>query len=125
MGHQRAAVTFLTATGVFTVLLGVFRGPFVTPLLMVLQATSLPCFFPTAIALISRVFPGRLTSLGVSLIGLLAILFGVGAIPPAIGYLAEGVSFSLGFSVLGILVLMMVPVVFKLRTDIALKEERF
>jgi MFS family permease len=85
--------------------------------LIILQATSLPCFFPAALATISQVFPSELRGLGVALIGLVAIFFGVGAIPPAIGYLAEVSSFSLGFSLLGVFLLAMLPLVITLPAD--------
>jgi NNP family nitrate/nitrite transporter-like MFS transporter len=117
IGHKRAMVLFLAILGTLTFLLGALRGPVVTPILIILQATSLPCFFPAALATISHVFPSELRSLGVALIGLVAIFFGVGAIPPAIGYLAEVSSFSLGFSLLGVFLLAMLPLVITLPTD--------
>jgi NNP family nitrate/nitrite transporter-like MFS transporter len=115
IGHKRATLLFLAVLGTLTLLLGLLRGPTITPILMVLQATSLPCFFPAALAMISRAFPGQLRSLGVSLIGVVAIFIGVGAMPPGIGYLAEISSFSLGFSLLGILLLATLPIVFNLQ----------
>ena len=117
IGHKRATVVFLAAMGTLTVMLGLLRGSLITPALMILQATSLPCFFPAALAMISLVFPHHLRSLGVSMIGLVAILAGVGVIPFGIGKLAERLSFSFGFSLLGILILTTLPLISRLQTQ--------
>ena len=115
MGHKRAAVLFLAVMGTLTLLLGVIRGPVTTPILMVLQATAIPCFWPGALAVLSQSFAPHLRSLGVSLVVLSGILWGVGAIPSAIGHLAEVHSFSFGFALLGGLLLAAVPLTLTLR----------
>lgn len=115
MGHKRATVLFLAVMGTLTLLLGVIRGPVVTPFLIILQAASLPCFWPGALAVLSETFSPHLRSLGVSLVTLSGIFWGVGAIPSAIGYLAEVHSFSFGFALLGSLLLAMLPLAATLR----------
>jgi NNP family nitrate/nitrite transporter-like MFS transporter len=115
MGHKRAAVLFLAIMGTLTLLLGMVRGPLITPILIVLQAASLPCFWPGALAVLSQAFAPPLRSLGVSLVVLSGILWGVGAIPSAIGHLAEVHSFSFGFTLLGGLILAALPLTLTLR----------
>jgi len=115
MGHKRATVLFLAVMGTLTLLLGVIRGPVVTPFLIILQAASLPCFWPGALAVLSETFSPHLRSLGVSLVTLSGIFWGVGAIPSAIGYLAEVRSFSFGFALLGSLLLALLPLAATLR----------
>ncbi len=116
IGPHRAMILFLSVMGTLTFLLGVLHGPFITPTLIILQATSLPCFFAAALAMVSLVFPSHLRSLGFSLVALAGILVGIGAIPPSIGYVAEMSSFSFSFSLLGVLLLGMVPLTLTLRT---------
>ena len=116
IGHYRAMVLFLAVMGTLTFLLGVLHGPFITPTLIILQAASPPCFFPAALAVASLVFPSHLRSLGMSLLALVAVLVGNGAIPPGIGYVAEMSSFSFSFSLLGVLLVGMVPFTLSLRT---------
>jgi len=115
MGQKRAAMLFLAVMGTLTLLLGAIRGPLITPTLIVLQATFLPCFWPGALAVVSQTFAPSLRSLGVSLVVLSGILWGVGAIPSAIGHLAEAHTFSLGFILLGGLLLATLPLTLTLR----------
>lgn len=116
IGYKRATIWFLAVVGTLTLMLGVLQGRLVTPAVIILQAASLPCFFPGALAFLSLIFPHHLRSLGMALVLVVGILFGLGVIPPSIGYLAETLSFSFGFSVLGVLLLAMVPVLFAIRT---------
>ena len=115
IGHKRAAVLFLAIMGTLTLLLGVVRGPIITPILIILQAASLPCFWPGALAVVSQTFAPHLRSLSMSLVALSGIFWGVGAIPSAIGHLAEVHSFSFGFALLGSLLLAVLPLTLTLR----------
>lgn len=117
IGHKKAMVLLLAIMGTLTFMLGTLRGPFATPTLIVLQATSAPCFFVAAFSMVSFIFPPDLRSLAVSLLVLIGFLFGAGVVPPGIGYLAEALSFSFGFSLLGILVLATLPLLYCLRAD--------
>jgi MFS family permease len=115
MGHKRATVLFLALMGTLTLLLGVVHGPVITPILIVLQAASLPCFWPGALAVVSQAFAPHLRSLSVSLVTVSGIFWGVGAIPSAIGHLAEVRSFSFAFALLGSLLLAVLPLTLTLR----------
>ena len=112
IGYKRAMVLFLAITGIFTLMLGVLNGRFITPTLIIFQATSAACFTPAGLAAVSLIFPLHLRSLAVSLLGLIAFFFGGGLMPSSIGYLADAFSFSLGFSFTGMLVLTILPLLF-------------
>jgi MFS family permease len=117
IGGKRAVLLFLTIVGMLTLLLGVFRGPLVTPLLIILQASSLPCFFTAALAMVSLIFPSHRRSLAMSFLVLIGIVCGAGVIPPSIGYLAEVFSFSLGFTLIGVLALAVLPLLWYVKSD--------
>ncbi len=59
--------------------------------------------------MVSLIFPPGLRSLAVSMVTIIGSLFGAGAIPPAIGYLAEVSSFSFSLFLLGLLTLSVLP----------------
>jgi NNP family nitrate/nitrite transporter-like MFS transporter len=109
IGHRRALALFLTATGVLTLLLGLLRGPAITPVLVFLQAASAACFFPSAFSIVSLLFTPRLRSLAVPFVLVAGALVGGGAIPMGIGYLAEAYSFSFAICLTGLLTLGVVP----------------
>ncbi len=105
LGQRRALVGFQITTGALTLLLGLLRGPVATPLLVFLQAAAVVCFFPAGFSLVSLSFPPQLRSLAISLVTVIGSLLGAGAVPSAVGYLAEASSFSLAFALMGVLTL--------------------
>lgn len=124
IGHKRAMVLFFAITGILTLMLGVLNGRFITPTLIIFQATSAACFTPAGLAAVSLISPRHLRSLAVSLLGLIAFFFGGGLIPSSIGHLADAFSFSLGFSLTGMLVLIIVPLLFYVTLNSDLHEEK-
>ena len=102
IGRPRAAVLSLTAAGACAVLLGVVHGPWITPILAFLQAASAASFYPAGFSLLSSVFPLPVRNLAVSMVLILATLFGAGGVPPLIGVLADAVSFSFAFGAAGV-----------------------
>jgi len=76
------------------------------------------CFFPTGFSMVSQIFPAGLRGLAVSVVTIFGSLVGAGAIPPAIGYLAESTSFALAISLLGLFTLS-VPFLLRYRTGSA------
>jgi NNP family nitrate/nitrite transporter-like MFS transporter len=101
VGRPRAAVLSLAAAGTCAVLLAVVQGPWVTPILAFFQAASAASFYPAGFSLLSAVFPLPVRNLAVSMVLILATLFGAGGVPPLIGFLADTVSFSFAFGVAG------------------------
>jgi NNP family nitrate/nitrite transporter-like MFS transporter len=108
-GAQKALTIFLTATGVFTLLLGVTQGPITTPVLVIVHAAATACLFPVGFTIISLVFPSYQRSAAVSLVVFIGFFLGGGVIPSGIGYWAEGFSFSSGFALLGAFFLVVLP----------------
>jgi MFS family permease len=92
----------LAAAGCCAILLGTLRGPWITPLLVVLQAASAASFYPAGFSLLSSAFPPGVRNVAVSMVLILASLFGGGGVPPLIGVLADGHSFSFAFGAAGL-----------------------
>ena len=109
LGAKNAMMALLSATGVSILLLGFFKGPIVTTVLLFLQAASVVCLFPIGFTIISLLFPSELRSVAVSLIIFMGFLLGGGLIPAALGHWAEAFSFSSGFILLGLLFLALLP----------------
>ncbi len=116
-GHKYAMILFLTTTGLFILLIGMIQVPVMTPLLVVLQASSAACMFPVGFTKLSTLFPNSLRSLAVSLVIMIGYLIGGGAFPLGIGYIAERLTFSWSFSLIGLLALTTVPLLFLIRDD--------
>jgi NNP family nitrate/nitrite transporter-like MFS transporter len=109
LGAKKAMMVLLSATGLSILLLGLFKGPVATVVLLFLQAASVVCLFPIGFTIISLLFPSELRSVAVALIIFLGFLLGGGVIPTAIGHWAEAFSFSSGFILLGLLFLTLLP----------------
>ncbi|KPK92941.1 MAG: hypothetical protein AMJ94_04065 [Deltaproteobacteria bacterium SM23_61] len=109
IGPIRALTAFMTATGLFTLLLGAVPGAVPVSLLVFLQAASVACLFPTGFTLVSLIFPERLRGTAVSLVIFMGFLFGGGILPSALGHWAEVFSFSSGFALFGIATLVLLP----------------
>ena len=109
IGPIRALTAFMTATGLFTLLLGIVPRAVPVSLLVFLQAASVACLFPTGFTLVSLIFPERLRGTAVSLVIFMGFLFGGGILPSALGHWAEAFSFSSGFALFGIATLVLLP----------------
>jgi len=96
-------VIFL-ANGVMTILLGVVSGSWIV-LIIFLQPMLACSFFPAGFAALSRMSSPSNKNVAVSLAGSIGFLLGGGAIPAGIGVVGEVGSFSLGFAILGGLLL--------------------
>lgn len=105
LGRSRTVALCLAAAGVCTIILGLFRGPWITPPVIFLQAACAAAFYPAAFAMLSAVFPLPLRNVAVSMIMILGALLGAGGVPPAIGFLADSSSFSLAVSTAGLVTL--------------------
>lgn len=102
LGRSRTVALCLAAAGVCTIILGLVRGPWITPSVIFLQAACAAAFYPAAFAMLSAVFPLPLRNVAVSMIMVLGALLGAGGVPPAIGMLADSFSFSLALSAAGL-----------------------
>jgi len=102
IGRSRTVMLSLAAAGCCAILLGTLRGPWITPVLVVLQAASAASFYPAAFSLLSSTFPPGVRSVAVPMVLILASLFGGGGVPPLLGVLADGYSFSFAFGAAGV-----------------------
>jgi len=103
MGHRHALTVALTTTASLNLCLGLFPGPILTPIFVFLQGAAAVMFFPAAFAAVSRLVPGQMRNLGVALTTAVGVFLGGGGVPTLVGYLAEAVSFSTAFTVVGAL----------------------
>jgi NNP family nitrate/nitrite transporter-like MFS transporter len=103
---------FLTA-GLLTCMLGVAPGSWVIPIVFI-QGMVATCFFPVGFATLSRVGTPNSKNVVLSLTLPVASLLG-GAIPVGIGLMGEMGLFSLGFTLLGGLILGGFPLIRHLR----------
>jgi MFS family permease len=102
IGRSRTVALSLAGAGVCTVMIGLVRGPWITPPLIFLQAACAAAFYPAGFAMLSAVFPLPLRNVAVSMIMILGVLVGGGCVPPIVGFLADSHSFSLAFSAAGL-----------------------
>jgi NNP family nitrate/nitrite transporter-like MFS transporter len=104
LGPKQALRAIFLASGIITVLLGVVSGSWIV-LFIFLQPMLACSFFPPGFAALSRMSSPNTKNVAVSLTVSIGFLLGGGAIPTGIGYVGEMWSFSLGFAILGGLLL--------------------
>ena len=102
IGRLRTVKLSLGAAGTCAMLLGVLRGPWITPPLIFLQAGFAASFYPAGFSLLSSVFPLPVRNVAVSMVLILASLIGAGVVPPLVGFLADRFSFSFAFGAAGV-----------------------
>lgn len=102
IGAKRLIRVVALAAGLATVTIGLGHG---IPLLVavVLQPMLVAAFFPAGLIELSHVAPAQNRNLAIALVIPVANLFGAGAVPTILGYVAELGLFGAGFVVLGIL----------------------
>jgi NNP family nitrate/nitrite transporter-like MFS transporter len=104
LGPRRALGGAFLATGMATILLGLLHGVGILPALF-LQPVFSSCFFPAGFAALSKIGPAQVRNVAVSLVVPMAYLIGGGAIPAGIGILGDHGYFSLGFMLVGVLII--------------------
>ena len=72
-------------------------------------------FFPAILAALSKISPPHAQNVGVSVMIPFVFFFGGGVVPAVMGVLGEGVGFSVGFVVLGLVFLATLPLLLVLR----------
>jgi len=104
LGPRRALRGAFLATGMVTILLGLFHGVRILPALF-LQPVLSSCFFPAGFAALSKIGPPQVRNVAVALVMPIAYLIAAGAIPAGIGILGDHGYFSLGFMWVGVLLI--------------------
>jgi NNP family nitrate/nitrite transporter-like MFS transporter len=102
LGRSRAVAASLAAAGACALMVALVRGPWISPLLIFLQAGCVASFYPAGYAMLSTVFPTPFRNIAVSMIMILGVLVGAGGVPPAVGFLADRYSFSVAFAAAGL-----------------------
>jgi NNP family nitrate/nitrite transporter-like MFS transporter len=102
LGRSRAVAASLAAAGSCALMVALARGPWISPLLIFLQAGCVASFYPAGYAMLSTVFPPPLRNIAVSTVMIVAVLVGAGAVPPGVGFLADRYSFSFAFGAAGL-----------------------
>jgi MFS family permease len=105
IGRTHTVRFSLVGAGTCAVLLGVLRGPWITPPLLFLQAAFAAAFYPAGFSLLSSVFLLPVRNVAVSMVLILAMLGGGGGVPPFVGFLADHWSFSFAFGAAGLVTL--------------------
>lgn len=103
-GPQKTMAGGLILGGIVTCFLGWTSGVILV-IAVFLQPALAVCFFPPALAALSRIGPDHVRSLTVSLVVPLGFLLGGGGIPAFVGLMGELGRFSLGISLVGLVML--------------------
>jgi len=104
-GAKRVMAAVFLLTGTMTVLLGLAKGYWLV-VIVFMQPMLAVCFFPAGFAALSCIGPSNSRNVAVSLAIPLAFLIGAGGIPTGIGFMADLAHFSLGFGLVGGLILL-------------------
>jgi NNP family nitrate/nitrite transporter-like MFS transporter len=104
IGPRRALGGAFLATGMTTIFLGLFHGVRILPALF-LQPVLSSSFFPAGFAALSKIGPAQIRNVAVALVIPMAYVIAAGVIPAGIGILGDHGYFSLGFILVGILVM--------------------
>ena len=105
IGPQKTLMGVFMATGVITLLLGFVSGSWII-FIVFLQSILATSFFPAGFAALSRIGSGRIKNVAASLTVPVGFLLGGGVIAAGIGVMGEMGSFSLGFILLGVILLL-------------------
>jgi NNP family nitrate/nitrite transporter-like MFS transporter len=104
LGPRITMAGALMGTGLITLCLGVFPGIWMV-VMVFLQPAFATSFFPPGFAALSRFGPQNVRNILVSFSVPAAFLMGGGAVPAGIGFLAERGFFSVGFCLVGVLIM--------------------
>jgi NNP family nitrate/nitrite transporter-like MFS transporter len=104
IGPKRTMAFILALNGLVTVALGVAPLSWL-PALVFIQPALAVCFFPAGFAAISRMAPPGARNIAVSMVTPFAFMIGAGATPALIGWASDLHSFSVGFLLVGGLIL--------------------
>jgi NNP family nitrate/nitrite transporter-like MFS transporter len=104
IGPRRALGGAFLATGMATICLGLLHGVRILPALF-LQPPLSSCFFPAGFTALSKIGPAQMRNVAVALVMPMAYVIAAGVIPAGIGILGDHGYFSLGFILVGILLI--------------------
>jgi NNP family nitrate/nitrite transporter-like MFS transporter len=103
-GPRKTLIIVFLLTGIATMLIGTTRGSGIFAAVF-FQPILTACIFPASFAALSRISPPGTRNIAVSLSIPFAFLIGGGAVPAFIGFMGDTVSFSLGITSVGGLII--------------------
>ncbi len=104
LGPRRTLGAVFLAGGMATMLLGLLHGRWIL-LPLFLQPVLASSFFPAGLAAAAKIGPPQLRNIAVSFTVAAAHILAAGAIPAGIGFLGDQGLFSLGFILVGLLLI--------------------
>ncbi len=104
IGPKRTILLILALNGLLTMALGIAPTAWL-PYVVFLQPALAVCFFPAGFAAISRMAPAGARNIAVSMVTPFGFMIGAGAVPALIGWSSDLYSFSVGFLLVGGLIL--------------------
>jgi len=118
-GPARTIRYAFVLTGITTALLGAASSKGLVVVMVFLQAILATIYFPAGFAALSSIFPADIRNVAISLTIPFAFVFGSGIAPTMIGFTGDMGSFSLGFLIIGALILLgaLLPSYLKLTAD--------
>ena len=104
IGPKRTILLVLALNGLLTMILGVAPTAWL-PYLVFIQPALAVCFFPAGFAAISLMAPVGARNIAVSMVTPFGFMIGAGVVPALIGWSSDLYSFSVGFLLVGGLIL--------------------
>jgi NNP family nitrate/nitrite transporter-like MFS transporter len=117
IGYRRAMVFSVALAGGLTFFIGLFSNSWTVPYWVLLQAPAAVCTFPAGFVMLSMNFPPSQRNMAMSMVIMIGFLTGGGVFPMGIGYVAERLSFAWSFSLLGVTILSVLPLLFFFRGE--------
>jgi NNP family nitrate/nitrite transporter-like MFS transporter len=104
IGPKRTILLILALNGLLTMALGIAPTVWL-PYIVFIQPALAVCFFPAGFAAISLMAPAGARNIAVSMVTPFAFMIGAGVVPALIGWSSDLYSFSVGFLLVGGLIL--------------------
>jgi len=104
IGPKRTILLILALNGLLTMALGIAPTAWL-PYIVFIQPALAVCFFPAGFAAISLMAPAGARNIAVSMVTPFGFMIGAGVVPALIGWSSDLYSFSVGFLLVGGLIL--------------------
>jgi NNP family nitrate/nitrite transporter-like MFS transporter len=104
IGPKRTILLILALNGLLTMALGIAPTAWL-PCIVFIQPALAVCFFPAGFAAISLMAPAGARNIAVSMVTPFGFMIGAGVVPALIGWSSDLYSFSVGFLLVGGLIL--------------------
>jgi len=102
-GVSKILLLVLLATGLSTIGLAVARSALFLFVILILQASIYPAFYPVALVAVSKLTSSNERSIFTGASAAIGVIFGIGLAPVILGAVADAWNFRIGFFSLGLL----------------------